>query len=145
MATLQVDTNSMAWSSATPIYGPAAVVDGHDLVQLKVLSDRRAAGGGIAYLVRFAPPPGKAIKIIAVAQSDEHIFGLEGGRGTKTGQPLRASGNYRLNPKGQPHSAFIAQETVGLVIYAGEPDEIRALELVDIEPAGAQRREPSVL
>lgn len=135
MASLRVDYTSLEWSSGVPFYGPAAVYDGHDIVQLKVLSDRRAEGGGIAWLVRFSPPPGKLIKIVAVALSDEHIFSLAGGRSTKSGQPAQGAGGYGLNPKGQPHSAMIAGETMALVIYAGEPDEIRSIEVVDVEPA----------
>jgi hypothetical protein len=63
------------------------------------------------------------------------VFNLTGGRATKSGQPARASGGYTLNPKGQPHSALIATETVSLVIYRGEPDEITSMEVVDLEPA----------
>ena len=63
------------------------------------------------------------------------MFNLEGGRGTKSGEPARGGGGYTLNPEGQPHSAFIGQETVSLVIYRGEPDEIVSLEVVDPEPA----------
>ena len=50
---------------------------------------------------------------------------------TKSGQPARSGGGYTLNPKGQPHSAFIATETLSLVIYRGEPDEIISMEVVD--------------
>jgi len=132
MATQRVDHNEMEWASAVPFYGPAAVQDGHDIVQLKVLSDRRAEGGGIAWLVRFTPPPGKLIKIVATALSDEHIFGLQGGRSTKSGRPAQGTGAYGLNPKGQPHSAMIAQETMALVVYAGEPDRVESMELVDV-------------
>ncbi len=132
MASMHVDYNEMEWSSAVPFYGPAAVWQGKDIVQLKVLSDRRADGGGIAWLVKFTPPPGKLIKIVATARSDEHIFNLQGGRSTKSGQPAQRSGGYGLNPKGQPHSAMIAQETAALVIYAGEPDRIDSMEVVDL-------------
>ena len=76
-------------------------------------------------------PEGKVIRIVAVALSDEHIFGLEGGRGTKSGERLRSKGNYGLNPKGKPHSAFISSETVALVIYNGEPDEICSINVID--------------
>jgi hypothetical protein len=131
MQSINVDAETMEWMPATPFYGPGASFAGKDIVQLKVLSDRRAEGGGIAWLVRFTPPEGKVIRIVAVALSDEHIFGLEGGRGSKSGAPLRAKGNYGLNPKGKPHSAFIATETVALVIYNGEPDAIRSLDVVD--------------
>ena len=132
MASMHVDYTTMEWTSAVPFYGPAAVYDGKDVVQLKVLSDRRGEGGGIAWLVRFSPPAGKLIKIVATALSDEHIFSLQGGRSTKSGQRAQGAGGYGLNPKGQPHSAMIAGETVALVIYAGEPDEIKSMEVVDI-------------
>jgi hypothetical protein len=136
MASLHVDYTTMEWTSGIPFYGPAAVHDGQEVVQLKVLSDRRPEGGGIAWLVKFTPPPGKLIKIVATALSDEHVFSLQGGRSTKSGQRAQGAGGYGLNPKGQPHSAMIAAETVALVIYAGEPDEIKSMEIVDIAPAG---------
>ena len=135
MASKHVDYTTLKWASAVPFYGPAAVYDGKDIVQLKVLSDRRSEGGGIAWLVKFTPPPGKLIKIVATALSDEHIFSLQGGRSTKSGQRAQGLGGYGLNPKGQPHSAMIGSETTALVIYSGEPDEIRSMEVVDITPA----------
>jgi hypothetical protein len=136
MASMHVDIATLEWTSAVPFYGPEAIHEGKEIVQLKVLSDRRQEGGGIAWLVRFLPPPGKLIKIVAVALSDEHIYSLEGGRGTKSGQPARGSGGYGLNPKGQPHSAMIGTETVSLIVYTGEPDEIKSMQVVDVSPAG---------
>jgi hypothetical protein len=136
MASMHVDYTTMEWTSGVPFYGPAAVHEGQEVVQLKVLSDRRSEGGGIAWLVKFTPPPGKLIKIVATALSDEHVFSLQGGRSTKSGQRAQGAGGYGLNPKGQPHSAMIAAETVALVIYAGEPDEIKSMEIVDIAPVG---------
>jgi hypothetical protein len=135
MASIRVDPGEMEWGSAVAFYGPAAVYDGRDIVQLKVLSDRRGEGGGIVWLVRFAPPPGKLIKIVATALSDEHIFSLEGGRATKSGAPAKNSGGYGLNTNGQPHSAFIAEESVSLVLYTGEPDAVHSMEVVDLEAA----------
>lgn len=132
MASTHVDLALTEWISGVPFYGPAAVYDGRDIVRLKILSDRRAEGGGIAWLGKFSPPPGKLIRIVATALSDEHVFNLEGGRATKAGTPARGSGDYTLNPEGQPHSALIAEETVSLVIYRGEPDEIVSLEVVDV-------------
>ena len=85
---------------------------------------------------QFTPPPGKLIRIVATALSDEHIFSLQGGRSTKSGQRAQGSGGYGLNPKGQPHSAMISAETTALVIYAGEPDEIKSMEIVDIASTG---------
>src|SRR5438046_2230488 len=83
---------------------------------------RGAGGGGIAWLGKLSPRAGKLIKIVATALSHEHVFNLEGGRATKSGAPARSAGGYTLNPEGQPHSALIADETVSLVIYRGEPD-----------------------
>jgi hypothetical protein len=134
MASIHVDIENAPWTSGVPFYGPAAVYSGKDIVQLKILSDRRAEGGGIAWLTKFSPPPGKLIKIVATALSDEHVFNLAGGRATKSGQPARSSGGYTLNPKGQPHSAFISSETMSLIIYRGEPDEIVSMEVVDADP-----------
>jgi len=102
MVSIHVDIEQAEWTPGIPFYGPAACYDGKDIVQLKVLSDRRAEGGGIAWLGKFSPPPGKLIKIVATALSDEHVFNLEGGRATKSGAPARASGGYTLNPTGQP-------------------------------------------
>src|SRR5258707_15638921 len=112
MTSTRVDYSEMEWASAVPFYGPAAVYQGKDIVQLKVLSDRRREGGGIAWLVKFTPPAKKLIKIVATARSDEHIVSLQGGRSTKSGQPAQGSGGYGLNSKGQPHSAMIASETM---------------------------------
>jgi hypothetical protein len=134
MASIHVDIESTEWTSGVPFYGPDAVHDGKDLVQLKILSDRREEGGGISWIVRFLPPPGKLIKIVALALSDEHIFNLAGGRGTKTGQPVRGGGGYGLNTKGQPHNTMIAQETMALIVSTGEPDEVKSIEVVDISP-----------
>src|SRR5215471_1979115 len=100
MASERVDVANAGWTSGVPFYGPGAVFAGKDIVQLKVLSDRRDQGGGIAWLGKFSPPPGKLIKIVAKALSDEHVFNLAGGRATKSGQPVRGSGGYTLNPEG---------------------------------------------
>ena len=128
MGTTRIAPASIPWSGATELYGPAAIHLGKPIFEVKLLSDRRAEGGGIAYLLKTTPPPGKLVKIVAVARSDEHIFNFTGGACTKSGRRLGASGGYALNSKGQPHSAFIGEETVSLVVYAGAPDEIKSIE-----------------
>jgi hypothetical protein len=140
MASIRMTPDTMSWSPATELFGPAALHDGLPILEIKTLSDRRAAGGGVAYLLRATPPAGKLIKIVAIARSDEHVFNLEGGRANKAGRPVAAPGGYTLNPDGQPHSAMIASPNTSLVIYTGEPDEVTSVEVVDIEPApGAAR------
>jgi hypothetical protein len=135
MSSIRIDSDQTPWTPGSPLFGAGSIHGGRELVQIKVLSDRRSEGGGVAYLFRFSPPPGKVIKIVAVARSDEHGYTLQGGRSTKAGQPLRAPVDYVLNTDGQPHSAFIAEETTVFVVYTGEPDEVTAVEVLDIEAA----------
>jgi hypothetical protein len=135
MTTTRADPATLPWLPGFELYGPAALYQGEPILEVKTLSDRRPEGGGVAYLLRAQPPAGKLIKIVAIARSDEHVFNLSGGRATKSGRPVGASGGYALNPEGQPHSAMIAEENISLVIYRGEPDEVTAVEVIDIEPA----------
>ena len=48
MASQHVDLDVAPWTSGVPFYGPGAVFEGRDIVQIKLLSDRRREGGGIA-------------------------------------------------------------------------------------------------
>jgi hypothetical protein len=131
MTSLHVDIEQLEWRPGSAKYGPAALHEGREIIESKILSDRRQEGGGLALLSRISPPPGKLVKIVAVARSDEHVFNLTGGRTTKTGQPVRAATDYTLNPEGQVHSALIGTETLSLVIYRGEPDENISFEILD--------------
>jgi hypothetical protein len=135
MTSIRVDSDAIAWTAGTAFCGPGAIYEGKEIVQVKLLNDRRPDGGGSAWLVKFSPPPGKLIRIVATARSDEHAFGLAGGRSTKAGEPTRNPSGYLLNTEGQPHSAFIAEETIAFVLYTGEVDEVHSLEVVDLEPA----------
>jgi hypothetical protein len=135
MPSIRTNPDDVAWTLWTEAFGDGAFFAGEPIIEAKTLSDRRSEGGGIAYLLRFRPPEGKLIKIVAVARSDEHVFNLAGGRATKSGQPVNVAGGYSLNPVGQPHSAMIATETTAFVLYTGEPDEVKSVEVLDIEPA----------
>jgi hypothetical protein len=135
MPSIRVDVDQIEWIPGSAYKEEAALYEGQEIFYRKVLSDRRAEGGGLALLSKISPPPGKLIKIIAVARSDEHVFDLSGGgRANKAGKPVAAPGGYTLNPKGQPHSAMIAEENISLVIYHGESDEVTSVEVLDIEP-----------
>ncbi len=139
MVSIHVDIEKLEWTPGSAKYGPAAVHDGQEIIQSKILSDRRQEGGGLALLSKVSPPPGKLVKIVAVARSDEHVFNLEGGRVTKSGEPVHASADYTLNSEGQVHSALIGTETLSLVIYRGEPDQNISFEVVDAAPAADVR------
>ncbi|HWB52034.1 MAG TPA: hypothetical protein VG651_23200 [Stellaceae bacterium] len=134
MRSIRTDPDDIAWTPWTEVFGAGAFHDGKPIIEAKTLSDRRPEGGGIAYLLRFRPPAGKLIKVVAVARSDEHVFNLSGGRATKSGRPVSAAG-YSLNPDGQPHSAMIARETTAFVLYTGQPDEVTSVEVLDIASA----------
>jgi hypothetical protein len=138
------DLDSIEWTPASkfaanmPI-GKHMLYQGQDVFFQKVLSDRRKEGGGRAVIQKICPPPGKMVKIISVARSEEHIFRLRGGRVNKAGKPTEAHGNaYTLNPTGHPHSSMIATETIAVVIYSGEGDDVKSIEIVDFDPAAAK-------
>ena len=135
MPTIRTNPNEVPWTPWTEVFGAGAFHEGKPIIEVKTLSDRRSDGHGVAYLVRFSPPEGKLIKVVAVARSDEHVFNLAGGRTRKSGQPVSAAGGYSLNPDGQPHSAMIATETTAFVLYTGEPDEVKSVEVLDIADA----------
>jgi hypothetical protein len=135
MASIDVDIEKLEWMPGSAKYGPAALHDGKEIMENKILSDRRREGGGLALLSKVSPPPGKLVKIVAVARSNEHVFDLEGGRGTKSLRPLRVAADYTLNPEGQVHSALIGTETLSLVIYRGEPDRNLSFEVIDAAPS----------
>jgi hypothetical protein len=138
MPSTRTHPDDVSWTPATELFGDGAFYQGQPVLEVKTLSDRRAEGGGVAHLLRASPPPGKLIKIVAVALSDEHVFNLSGGgRANKSGKPVGKPGGYTLNPEGQPHSAMIAEENISLVIYRGEPDEVSSVEVLDIEPSAA--------
>lgn len=131
MKRIAVRTIETVWEPAGALYGPGARFDHRELVRLKVLSDRRGEGGGIAVLVKFDPPPGKLIKIITAARSAAHLFVLAGGCCDRRGRQMQFPGDYALTITGNPRCTFIGRETISLVICSGEPDEVRELTLVD--------------
>ena len=53
MVSTHVDIEKAEWTPGTAFYGPAALYEGKEIVQLKILSDRRQEGGGIAWLTKF--------------------------------------------------------------------------------------------
>ena len=136
MTSIHVDLDSIEWTPGSAYKGSDALYRGQEVFYRKVLSDRRQQGGGLAVLSKICPPPGKMVKTVAVARSEEHVFNLRGGRVNKSGKPIEAPANsYTLNPTGQPHSAMIATENIALVIYSGKTDGVKSVEIVDLEAA----------
>ncbi|GEM_PF-5714309 len=88
MKAIALSTCGQEWQPGSGQFGESSIYQGTQLSHLKVLSDRRDEGGGVAFLLRFSPPQGKLMKLVAVARSDEHIYVLEGGYCDKLGQQL---------------------------------------------------------
>ena len=83
MTSTHVDLDRVEWTPGSIYKGPDALYEGKEVIYRKVLSDRRNEGGGLAVLSKICPPPGKLVKTVAVARSEEHVFNLIGGRSNK--------------------------------------------------------------
>src|SRR6516164_4666170 len=90
MTSVRVAIDQVPWLPASEMFGEAAVYQGKPIIEAKTLTDRRSEGGGISYLLRFCPPEGKLIKVVAVARSDEHSPAA--GRPRRVSQPLPPEG-----------------------------------------------------
>jgi hypothetical protein len=73
MTSIHADLDRIEWTPGSVYKGPDAVYQGQEVFYRKVLSDRRQEGGGLAVLSKVCPPPGKMVKTIAVARSEEHV------------------------------------------------------------------------
>jgi hypothetical protein len=135
MKAITLSTPTQEWTPASYRFGEDSTYNGAPLTHEIVLSDRRSEGGGIAFLLKFTPPAKKLIKLVATARSDEHVYILDGGYCDKVGKQRRFPGDYALNPKDHNHAAFIGRETVALVVYSGEPDEVHEFAVINPEPA----------
>ncbi len=122
--------DQMPWIPGSEALGEQVLFRGQETVHFKILSDRRAEGGGLAQIVRFSPPAGTLIKIVANARSDEHIYILTGGHCDKSGRQRLFPGEYLLHPEGLAHGAFLGIETIAYQIYSGEPDELLEFQIL---------------
>jgi hypothetical protein len=51
MKAITLSTTKQAWEPGSHLYGENSIYNGMPLTQLKILSDRRGEGGGIAFLI----------------------------------------------------------------------------------------------
>ena len=121
---ISLDTNEIEWKPAVDVF-PGYELETDDPeagIFVKVLRGPDDGGGCWHCLLRFRPPAGKAIRITAVAQSDEEVFMLTGG----------GAGRYGCNPKGLRHGQTVTEDTTVLVHYHDGPDEILRTEVIDL-------------
>ena len=124
---VSLDTNQMEWQPAADVLpGYKIDVDGPDEgIFVKVLRSPEDGGGCWHLLLRFRPPAGRAIRITAVAQSDEEVFILTGER----------AGHYGCNPTGLRHGQTMTEDTTVLVHYHDLPDDILRAEVIELGAA----------
>ncbi|MHB8232221.1 MAG: cupin domain-containing protein [bacterium] len=125
--------NDMGWTNGSAIMGDKCLYEGKELAYFKILSDKRKEGKGITYLLKFVPPKGKMIKTVAKARSEENVYIIKGDMRDKRGEIKMTEGDYALNETGHPHSQFVMDESVALVVCSGDIDEIIDFGVVDIE------------
>ena len=122
---ISLDTNAMDWQRAEDVH-PDYKLDGLDDPEagifVKVLRAPDHGGGCWHVLYRFRPPAGRAIRLTAVAASDEEVFILDGDR----------AGHYGCNPKGLRHGQTVTEDTTFLVHYHEAPDEILKAEVIEL-------------
>jgi len=129
---LYLKPDDLSWAPGSPLLGDSSLYEGQETVFIKRLSDRREQGEGVAQIIRFCPPLGMLIKVLAIAGSDEHIYILSGGHCDKSGRQKQFPGYYMLHPRGHRHGAMLAVETTALVVYTGEPDELIDFQIVRV-------------
>lgn len=123
---IKLDTNSVDWVPAGEVWPgyrlehlpPEADAGRHGMF-LKVLRSPDDGGGCWCALLRFAPPPGHAIRVTATAASDEEVLIISGG-----------SGSFTCNPEGLRHGNTLTQDTTAFVHYHRDPDDVIKTEVI---------------
>lgn len=131
-AQLKLTTGDIEWQPVSTVFDDYQVppMEPPAGVFVKVLRRPTDGGGCWHCLLRFRPPPGHAIRITAVARSDEEVYILSASDGR--------DGMYSCNPAGLRHGQTLVSDTVALVHYHGQPDEVLRAEVValgDLAPS----------
>ncbi|MHB1584793.1 MAG: hypothetical protein ACYCU7_07330 [Acidimicrobiales bacterium] len=133
---IKIDPGTVGWQPAEEVW-PGYRLEGGGAdcgIFVKVL--RRPADGAGCWcaLVRFLPPPGFAIRLSAVAASDEEVLLLTGPDGAEP-----ASGVFTCNPEGLRHGNTLTADTTAYIHYHGDPDRVLRAELVALDELGPAR------
>lgn len=114
MARIKLHLDELSWEPADTVWpdyrlgGIRATDPEGSGIFVKVLRRPSDGGGCWCALLRFAPPPGRAIRLTAVAASDEEVLVLPGGPGTPD---AAAIGPFTCNPEGLRHGNTFTAET----------------------------------
>lgn len=139
MTRIKIDTAGTDWQPAHEVWPgydlPAAggVADANGAgIFLKVLRRPSDGGGCWCALLRFAPPPGAAIRVTAIAASDEEVLILSDASGSTR------PGTFTCNPEGLRHGNTFTADTVAYVHYHGDPDRMLKAEVVPLAGPGTR-------
>jgi len=123
---ISTDSRELEWRPASEIEVFSAYrLDSDEAdtgIFVKVLRQPDDGGGCWHCLFRFRPPPRRAIRVTAIARSDEEVFILTGER----------AGHYGCNPSGLRHGQTLTEDTTVLVHYHGQPDDVLGAEVIDL-------------
>ena len=137
---IKINPDELEWEGAHGIMPHLPEPDGDYGMWVKILRRPHADGGCWCYLLRVVPEPGKAIRLVARAASDEEVYFLSGGFSDRSGTLKQFSPMYVCNPEGLVHGGIIREETTQFVHFHGGldiPMEYEVLDLKDV-PAGAE-------
>lgn len=125
---ISIDSNELDWQPAHEVFpGYRVAAGGPDHgIFVKVLRRPEDGGGCWFCLLRFNPPDGYAIRVTAVAASDEEVFILSDESGH------HQLGAFGCNPEGLRHGNTLTGDTVVLAHYHGAPDDVLKAELVEL-------------
>ena len=76
---IKINPDDMPWEPASSIMPQIPPPSEDHGMWVKVLRRPSDGGGCWCYLMRVVPEPGKAIRVVARAESDEEVFFLSGG------------------------------------------------------------------
>lgn len=137
---IKLDPNTIGWQPADEVWpgyrlepGPPDGGEGSGIF-VKVLRSPADGAGCWCALVRFVPPPGFAIRLTAVAASDEEVLLL-----TRPDPSEGSAGVFTCNPRGLRHGDTLTAVTTAYVHYHGDPDRVLRAELVALTELGTVR------
>lgn len=140
MHPIKINPDELEWEPANSIMPQLPAPSGNAGMWVKILRRPSEDGGCWCYLLRVIPENGKAIRLVAKADSDEEVYFLNGGFTDRSGKLKQFSPMYVCNPEGMVHGGIIQEEVLQFVHFHGGldiPMEYEVLDLADV-PAGAE-------
>jgi hypothetical protein len=133
----KINPETLDWQPSNDIMPAIPAPEGEYGSWVKVLKRPTDGGDCWAYLSKTVPPPGKAYRIVARAESYEEVYFLGGGFTDRSGQLKQHPPMYVCNPPGLIHGGIVQEETVQFIHFHGDLDTIMEFEVLDATAVGA--------